>query len=168
MFDEIEKFLRQAAEAAAQQQNKPPAEQRRRSSQQPKRDRPQANRPQPQRLAPDIEIIEADVIDDNISPNKRLARDFRSSAAIAEHTRHLGEDVGQSDESMEAHLHNVFDHKLGSLRTQAGNSTDEAATVSYAAMNEMTSAIALLISSRSTMRGAMILGDILRRPEERW
>ena len=49
---------------------------------------------------------------------------------IAEHTRHLGEEVDLADDKLEAHLHQTFDHQLGRLKKTASDTAAVAGTSS--------------------------------------
>ncbi len=165
MFDEIEKFLRQAAESAQQEQAKRAAEQNRRAGKQ-QQQRPAQRPPPPRRLTPDVEIVEAELAEDGPS---RLSRDFRSSSDIADHARQLGAEVGLADEHLDEHLHRTFDHQVGTLKSRGGESaTDKAATVAVTASSDVVRSVLQMLASRDGIRSAMILGEILRRPEERW
>ena len=60
-----------------------------------------------ERAPVEAQVFEAEVIDDRAH---RL-----SSDDIADHADHLGAHLDETDERMEQHVHEVFDHKLGSL-----------------------------------------------------
>jgi len=164
MFDEIEKFLKQAAEAAQQDQQRKANEQRRRSGGQQQRSA-QRQAPPPRRLVEQAEVVEAELVDN--SSLAGIDRDFKTSDDIAAHSRNLGTDVGQADQNLQAHLQQTFDHQVGTLKSARGVSDiapERAAGNSMAASNS----IFRMINSLDGIRDAIILGEVLRRPEERW
>ena len=80
---------------------------------------------------------------------------------IAEHTRHLGEEVDLADDKLEAHLHEVFDHQLGRLK----KSTIEAGAQGRQAAVEVTAGQRSRRRTPQSIRDAIIMSEILRRPE---
>jgi hypothetical protein len=98
--------------------------------------------------------------------SRHVAEHLRGTEQIAEHTRHLGEEVDQADEKLESHLHQVFDHQVGRLKTTA---TDYAALAASDAKRTGFTAgsIAGMLLSPDNLRNAIILGEILKRPDER-
>lgn len=78
----------------------------------------------------------------------------------------LGDEVGQADEKLEQRLRRTFDHKLGQLETTAIGPSAETAAV------ELPSTIAIgwaaMLSNNDSVRQAIILSEIIHRPEERW
>jgi hypothetical protein len=188
MRDEVEEFLKRVAQmraqaeaqARAQQQRLAPAAQQ--PSQQPPqrrqqlpRERPQPARAQqssPPRLVPETvryapaEVVDAELaeVGDNVA--RHVAEHLRGPQEIAEHTRHLGEEVDAADEKLEAHLHQVFDHELGRLKKSASvtAATPHAAPAPDTTISEMLQ----MLSSPASIRDAFVMSEILRRPEERW
>ena len=177
--DEVEEFLRRAAArraAAAQQQQRPPA--------QPAGWSPPPSPPPPpqpprrpaslsevvmlQPVQPvEAEVVEAELAEQPDRLGRGVAQHMRGTQEIAEHTRHLGEEVDQADDKLEAHLHKVFDHKLGDLK----KSTLEAAAVSPSQASRDgalpgAASIARLLVDPQNVRNAIILAEILRRPDD--
>ncbi len=162
MAGDIEEFLRRAAQRRAQQQ-------------QP---RPQAAPPKPQKqkAAPPrlVEIHEAEVIEADVfhgSSVEAHVKEHIRSGVFDEHISHLGEDVDKSDDRMEAHLHEYFEHDLGALgaRTSAAadSSLDDDSPGQRAKTIEPESFLDLLRNPAS-IRQAIILSEILARPSDRW
>lgn len=81
-----------------------------------------------------------------------------STADFAQQTSELGEDVGYADERLEQHLHEKFDHKLGSLEQSVQ-------AVEQKAQERRVEKIAELLRSPEGMQNAIIASEILRRPE---
>lgn len=124
--------------------------------------------PAPPPVTLEAEVVEAELADQQDRLGRFVAQDLRGAQEIEAHTRQLGAVVDQADDKMEARLHQVFDHSVGQLKKQATDSipkTQEGAEQGPA----LTSAsIAELMRSPPAIRTAIILGEILHRPEERW
>ncbi len=191
--DEVEEFLRRAAarRAAAAQQQRPAAQppqgwpppQAQQPIQPPRPQQPYPQQPQrrPASLAevvileplPTLQPVEAEVVDAELAEQtdrlgKYVARDLRGAQQIAEQVRHLGEEVNQADEKLEAHLHQVFDHKVGQLKKQAIDSAAKTPEVGDEAITLSSANIAEMMRSPQAIRNAIILGEVLHRPDERW
>jgi len=120
-------------------------------------------------------------------------REHIESHPVSEHARTLGSELGQADEKLENRLHSVFDHSLGQLsktsidqstggsgsegqRDSQGESQGTDAAVwqhnAVAAREKKKAAIALrtteiveMLKSPAGMKQAIILSEILKRPE---
>lgn len=174
MKDEVEEFLRRVAQLRAQAEAQARGQQQRPAFQPP---------PPPQRMVPpprlvptqdevvylepaDAEVVDAELAELGDSVGRHVAQHLRGDREIAEQTRHLGEEVDLADEKLESHLHQVFDHRLGNLKKSAS----ETAAVSHAhlALDVNMGEIRNLLASSASVRNAIIMTEILRRPEERW
>ncbi len=163
---EIEAFLRRAN---AQRGGGPP----RAVEVVPPKTPQRARRPKP---IGDELIIEAEVL-----PEEGVQTRIQSSintSDFAQRAERLGDRVEQSDDLMEAHLHGVFDRKLGSLSEkpaqaatadvtpapqEAAHDPDARRPVAPAAAG-----LIALLRSPQGMRDAIVLREILDRPEQRW
>jgi hypothetical protein len=108
---------------------------------------------------------------------------------VAEHVRKhvfpqkfggLTSDVGMAlrgaGDSMEGHLHAVFDHELGRLGHVPGESAEIAeAEEAETPEDRITSipvtaaaGLAAILANPTSLRQAILLNEILQRPEERW
>ena len=107
-----------------------------------------------------------------------IDRDHSVAEYVAEHLNedqfkvrasHLGEDVAQSDERLEARLHETFDHGLGSLsaRRQARELAD-AATKKQQNEPNMADTLLAMLSTPAGVQQAVILNEVLRRPDDRF
>ena len=77
----------------------------------------------------------------------------------------LGEEVDAADSKMAARLHQVFDHQIGDLKGSA------AATVTqevYAGGESALVDLLRMIRSPQSIRDAVLMAEILHRPDERW
>jgi hypothetical protein len=109
-------------------------------------------------------------------------RDFDAVAAsvekhlanrgFSERAEHLADEVARADEQMEQHLQQAFGHRVGTLAAEAAVAgatpvTDVQPTVKTDAPSAAASLAAVLASPQG-MRQAIVLGEILARPEHRW
>jgi hypothetical protein len=112
------------------------------------------------------EVVEAQVVDRASAGDRRVREHLRGTEQIAEHARHLGEQVDQADDKLTAHLHQVFDHELGQLKQSGDQGPAKRDQVSPDALSpEM---ISRLLRSSTAARDAIVLAEILQRPEQRW
>ncbi len=100
-MDEIEEFLRRAAQRRREQPAPPP-------------------QPEPPQRGFDVEplyepeVMEAEIVEPD--PYESSVRDRHLPASnFAERTSHLAEEIEHTDERTESHLHDAFDHKVGAL-----------------------------------------------------
>ena len=78
----------------------------------------------------------------------------------------LGERVRRADEQFDVQLHQKFDHELGSLAARpATGGSDQPLTAQRATPAAQ---IAALLATPDGVRQAIVLNEILRRPEDRW
>lgn len=168
MAGDIEEFLRRAAQRRAQQQQpRPPAAS------------PQGQRPKPMPPRP-IEILDAQIIDDveiiepHVLHGSSVAEHVQShirEGVFDESLARLGEEVDQSDDRMEAHLHQYFEHDLGALGTRtaatADSTLDDDSPGQRPQPVKPTNFLELLRNPAS-VRQAIILSEILTRPADRW
>ena len=87
----------------------------------------------------------------------------------------LGTNVEQSDDRMEAHLHDAFAHDLGQLGTRTSppaasilDADDHPAKPTPAAVPGGGSGLLAMLYDDRQLRNAIILSEILRRPEHLW
>jgi hypothetical protein len=107
-----------------------------------------------------------------------LADQIQKDLDIAEFRRRadqLGFEIVHADERTEARLHQSFDHQLSQLETAPGETADlpqVMETDSYAdrVTGVPTAPIGLggLLGSGADLRRAIIITEILHRPEHRW
>jgi hypothetical protein len=174
MKDEVEDFLRRVAqmraqaEAQAKGQQRPAQQQRPAPPPKPPRQQPPARLVPARQEAPPpppltAEVVEAELAEQGDRVSRRVSEDLRGTEQIAEHTRHLGEDVDAADEKMVAHLHQVFDHQLGRLKSTGGETALVKAerTSSELSLDQ----IMRLLRSPGSVRDAIVMSEVLRRPE---
>ncbi len=165
MSDEIEEFIRRAAERRKQQAqgNRPPPP------------RPPAAPPRPQQ-APVPQIVEAEIVPaDVLDYVSRSVASHINTSDISDHLSHLGEDAAAADDRMEARLHEKFDHQVGRLaKMPSQDEPPSTPTPPVSATGPVTtrefhpSAIADALRSPRTIRQAIILGEILKPVDIEW
>jgi hypothetical protein len=116
----------------------------------------------------DAEVVDAELAEQPDRLGKYVAQDLRGVKEIEAHTRQLGAEVDQADDKLEAHLQQVFDHKVGQLKKQATDSVPKTPAVGEEAVTLTSANIAEMMRSPQAIRNAIILGEVLHRPEEQW
>lgn len=193
MANELEEFLRRAAERRAAQKSgapSPPPPTMNRpapTDRSPPPNRPlQANRPLPDPPKAKVrtlvaEVVPAELVTDVVPLDPVSGDDV--AAHVAKHldtgafnrrAQSMGERAGRADDEMEAHLHQAFDHRLGQL---AGGTTAITAETSPASgsfevtrpgTRPMVDELVAMLRQPATIRQAILLNEILSRPEGRW
>lgn len=150
MADDIEAFLRRAAERRKQQAGRKPTA---------------APRPRPEytdsrrerhvkQVQPEDVVIQAELVDDG-SLGGLSNRHLQDT--------HLAETVENADENMDAHIQQVFDHQVGRLSHR-----DQQPTSDVALSGDLTQAIILMLQSPQGLQQAILLSEIFERPIDRW
>jgi len=137
-----------------------------------RQDREQRGAPVPDvRLIADAEVVEdADVLEyDGVVPGTVAP----PKTSDREHWR-FADNIEHSDERMESHLQEVFEHRLGELRPSAGSQPpafvheeSEDHGIRKAATGTAADIVKLLRSPTS-IASAVVLSEILNRPVDRW
>lgn len=156
---EIEQFLQRANERRK--------EKARRSTPPQQRAKPA---PPPRQLVPveepvDVEPLERDF--DSVATS--VEKHFSSSRQFESRAEHLADDVSQADEQMQRHLHQAFDHRLGTLGSSQPSdvhATEPSPNVDAPASTAK--AVAGLLANRQNIKQAVLLKEILERPVDRW
>ena len=183
MEAEIEEFLRKAGGKA---EPRPP-----RPAQPPVRTLAPPPRQHPLEAEP---VVMAEVVDATlVSREKELrprhavsdhVRDHIEAQPVSDHGKTLGRGLGQADEHLESRLHEVFDHKLGRLAkdplTDSDSKSDdrlegtdsmvwEGAVAQrkkrMTGLHHRSQEIFAMLRSPAGMQQAVILNEILKRPE---
>jgi hypothetical protein len=172
MRDEVEEFLRRAAQRRAQVEA-----QARGAGQGKSPPKPPPNRRLAQQAEPLIILqpVEAQVVDAGRGQSvDRIAAEVnqlsREATAIGAHSARLGSEVDRADDALDNHLNSVFNHKVGSLQsTPIVNATGAAASPSLQQVATATQTnILRMLRTPGGMRDAIIISEVLRRPVERW
>ncbi len=134
-------------------------------------------RPTAQRVAEPVvaEIVQPRRLSD--SGSRHLETSVRADEQrFAQRTSQLGEEVGLADEAMEGHIHAALDHRLGGLTdTSVGADVPDADVHDEApgpsedeAPSSLAAELAATFRDPQSIRQAIILSEILSRPEHRW
>jgi hypothetical protein len=176
MPDEVEEFLRRVAQMRAQAQAQ--SEQRPAPPKQtpPKQKQPKQQRTKPpprlvparQEAAPSTTPAQAEVVDAELTENsdrvgRLVARDLSGAEEIAEHTRRMGAEAAAANDKMQAHLHQVFDHQLGRLKS---SSVETALIETERSATQLSlDKIIQLLRSPGSIRDAIVMAEVLKRPD---
>ncbi len=164
---EIEQFLKRASQRRGQQ---PARDRAARAAATPKA--PPEPPPRPLRETTSQQPIDVAPIE------KRHFGDV--AASVQQHlgseqftlrAEHLADDVAHLDEQMEEHLQQVFHHRLGKLGGETADASTQGADVRTVAITDAppaAAAFAQLLRTVQGMRQAIVLSEILTRPEDRW
>jgi hypothetical protein len=181
MKDDVEEFLKRVAQMRAEaqakaQQAKParPQQPPRTGGQQARPAQPappqvwpvQQPRPRPQPPPIEAEIVEPQIANRDDLIARGVQEHLRGAQEIAEHTRQLGAEVDLADDKLAAHLQQVFDHQLGDLKQSGAQQVASRERVTPDGLAP--DAIVRLLRSPTAARDAVILAEILQRPEVRW
>ena len=143
-MSEIEEFLRRAAQR-------------------------RVNRP-----TPDIEIIEpvqpVEVVDAEpvVEGVAQHVSRHMAPAGFDQRTSQFAQAVGQADEKVEQHLASVFDHEVGQLDKSDGFVGDTPIAEGTAQVELDVGSVAELLSNPQSLRHAVLMAEILQRPDHRW
>jgi len=181
--DEIEEFLRRAAQQrkeAARPKEQPPRPQAgTRRPPAPREQRPSTAKQtqrvtQPQvpvrRLVDQPTEAELEVVNPGRSPESLADRATQrfSSDEFAARAAHLTDEISRADAERELHRKRMFGHQIGKLPSERSLPSDEKATsTAPAVMGPATGGLGGLLHG-DALRNAIILNEILSRPEDRW
>lgn len=179
--DEIEAFLKRAAENRGQPaQAQRPAAKRQPVRQPPPQERPaapprrvqpqRAQRPQPARPAQAAGPILAEAVPPAAESmwEEGVAEHVQhhiGGGGFAERASHLGEDVELSDERLETHLHSTFDHKIGQLDDSPMAAVDKLPADNRHVPSPQAAALVRMLKSPQGVQQAILIGELLKRPE---
>jgi hypothetical protein len=187
VFDEIEQFLARARQQAqqAQQGNNP---------QQPRPAQPANVPPRPAMTVQTVVVrpsMSEPVMAEVIEPRRSLSgdvatqsgqlagrhqvsthvSDYLSTAEMNAQVDRLGDAVEIADDVMEAHLKQVFDHRVGTLSQDSAQTTPVAVGIDSQKKPVRRAApigVAALLANTGSIRQAILANEILQRPSDRW
>jgi hypothetical protein len=140
--------------------------QRRQPDERDKRRRPPAAPPKPATLVSQNKSEPPRTA--NVAPEEHLKPSI-DTGRFAERAAHLGHLEGKR--TLEQHLEQTFSHQVGTLTTSQGEARSAqnraAAAVAAATGSKQTLPIAALLSG-GNLRNAIVLNEIISRPEHRW
>jgi len=157
--DEIEDFLRRAVGQRDVQNARP--------------------RPAPQVAPPVEQPVQAEVVA-ALSVGERFDQRTKSHLGgdqFGDHASQLGNNVSRAGQQADQHLHQAFDHKLGQLATTPDKTAPPPAEVESPEDSEavpvevpptFSVGLTALLASADSLPQAIMLSEILNRPEGRW
>jgi len=172
--DEIGEFLRRVAQRRAaggpQQAGRGPAEPPPRS---PTPKRPRARKPQAAEKPIRAEVVREPSVGDR---TEELVKEDLNTAEFNRWPSDLGQEVGHTDARVKEQLHEKFDHQLGALAgipievdLGPGTLQPESAKGQGEPLPPTAAAgLAALLANTQSIRQAILINEILRRPEDRW
>ena len=161
--DEIEEFMRRAAAkprpaAGAGPVRRPPQPQL----------RPPVEKPEQAQVGTD-EPVGAKI-------GKQVDRDL-DTQEFTKRSTELGSEVAQADREIDQRLHQVFDHHVSNLELMPGEAAAAPVAVGPVELTEQSlldipatfaTGLTDLLADPDSVRQAIVLNEILHRPEERW
>ncbi len=156
MADDLEAFLRQAAQRRSQRQK--PAQPK------PSPPTPRSSSAAPRRTPP---VVEAVVVPE-VVPS--IVRPRVDTSGFEKRAEQLGEEVGLADEAMETHLQEKFDHQVGTLSDDGLGSLETSEVFDPLAESRppITGDIVAMLKNPTTVRQAILLSEVLSPPHHRW
>jgi hypothetical protein len=166
--DEIDAFLRRAAD------NLKPKKQ---TARQTTRPAPPKSPPQTPKKTPPRRLVEIKQDLQPLQPMEPLPREsvathvqkHLSNAEFEARAAHLTDDLLTADQQREQHRQEVFGHRVGTLAdtsVSGSDLTEQPATT--AAQSVQVTTLAGVLASPDAIRRAIVLSEILERPEHRW
>lgn len=158
--NEIEQFLRRATERRSDRSGRKQAS----IAKTPPPSPPKPRREQPLDVTP-LEPRELSSV--TASVEKHLA-----DRGFGKRAEHLADDIVRNDQEREQHLQQTFGHRVGSLPDTAPKSSGvpvtDTATEVVAGVSPVAAGVIAILADPKTLRQAIVLSEILERPEHRW
>ena len=160
--DEIGDFLRRAARGLGQQVKQAQQQMQQQPPRQPIA-RPAAAQVVRERPA------EAQVID---GVHRETVQTEIDTGQFTRRASKLGGKVVRTEKKLDKHLHQVFNHELGDLARAPSKTTGRRLTTTMQQPVDMpptaAAGFAALLGSAENIRRAIVINEILTRPEDRW
>ena len=158
---EIEQFLKRAGDRPGERARREPA------LTPPKAPPRTLAKPFPREQPLEAETVERrDFSSVGASVEKHLA-----NRGFTQRAEHLADDIVRADQEMEQHLQKAFNRRLGTLGDTAEASSSPVTDVEPETSTPRSPAadtLGSLLSNPQNIKQAVILNEILQRPEHRW
>jgi len=120
--------------------------------------------------APVERPVEAEVVAEEPGGERVVEHvgNYFDSQEFSRRASRLGGEFIQADEKLKQHLHRVFGHKLGQFETAAVEPSNISGTAAVEIPPTFAAGWAAMLSNTDSVRQAIILSEIIHRPEERW
>jgi hypothetical protein len=158
--DEVRDFLQRASERKSE--TRPPAQQQ------------EASRPTRRLQQQSIEIVDAEVIDDPPTGAgvRSHVKQHLNTREFDQRASQMAQGEANSDRVMQSHMHKTFDHQLGSLAPAATSdppmTQEEQQASDLVGVPNTANDFMAMLRNPAQVRQAIIMNEILRRPEDRW
>ncbi|MBS0211443.1 MAG: hypothetical protein JSS27_21080 [Planctomycetes bacterium] len=179
LMNEVEEFLRRASQGG----NKPPepqpqAQQRSRQERGKKRSAAQSEsakqasrRTQRPAAQPRVDVVAAEVVDEPLA-RRHLAPGLQDHISQRNLEQRQG-SIAEHEQQFSSKIESTFQHSVGGLSAQLGDSTVESATPAAPAGQEApadspAAEMLALLQSPAGIRQAVLLNEVLQRPTQRW
>ncbi len=165
--EEIEQFLKRAGQRRGERSQRDLAPQRPASRKAPPR-----KPPSPPRRVLCEEPVDVIPLDEPLRESVAASVEkHMQSATFTQRAEHLADEVVLGDLQMEEHLQTAFRHRVGTLAGDSPESSGPVTDVQTAVVTDLPSPAAALTQILRTPQGvreAVILSEVLARPEHRW
>jgi len=159
--DEIGEFLQQAA--------------KRRGGREP----PQPARPRPAERPVVAQVVPQQALEPEAPLGKQVQQhvgEYLDAGEFSRRASELGGEVARADQSVEQRLQQVFDHDLGRLAAVPGESAAAPRSREPIEMEDQltelpgtaAAGLAAMFSNVRSIRQAIVINEVLQRPEHRW
>jgi hypothetical protein len=177
---EIEKFLREAEEqrgtARAQTISPRPVMAPREADPRSKRGAlPQGKGQRSRPLSQEQPVVMAELARESLQSRKALEPKIQQRLDQRKFPERTGNLANESNapRALEAHVHQVFDHQVGTLANQKtstilGTQTDPQQSGAVAVVSKSANALDLGALTPAQLRQAIVINEILKPPVERW
>ena len=168
MARDIEEFLRRAAERRAQQQKK---KQRPASPPPPPQEKPRRlviGDDQVEVVKPRLvqqQDLRSESVDEHVRRHISSQDVVQHAQSIGRHAEGLAERIQQTDERLESRLHQKFDHQIGKLDKDVHAEVETAASVTVDEVSAISSSIIRSLTNPQSVQQAIIISEVLRRPD---
>jgi hypothetical protein len=99
---------------------------------------------------------------------RRLAEELATRTLTSGSLGHLSSDVAQADDRLESRLRQTFAHDLSTLSAKPSVSPSSPAEPATPLPPTAAAGLTALLASGANLRNAVILSEIINRPEHRW
>lgn len=110
------------------------------------------------------EAVERKLPRASLQANHPTQLDPMSTDDVTEHGEHFSDKMEKADDEREARMHRKFDQQVGDLKESASVHTEVKAEMGLGLASE----IMEMLSQPKSVRQAIILSEVLERPEHRW
>lgn len=166
-LDDVQEFLRRAAEQRQRPQQKEQRKQQQQRQQQPQQKKPQQQQKAQRQQKPQSRPLQVEVVEESKRERSVAAsvQKHLDTQQFRERSAHLSQ-VAEAPSQIGSHLQQVFDHQVGRL-TRGTEADDDPAKEGPVGVLPPASSIAAMLANPESARQAFILGEIFRPLDHR-